>query len=379
MFTTRKLRKSSKATLVSRVRRLARRYDAVSGAELLALVAELEKKIQAARKPETFASEAFAILDIAVKRTLNISAYDVQLIAAFELIDRRIVEMATGEGKTLTALYPLFFRALQGKGVLLATANDYLATRDAEFAQSVFSCLGISVGTVVDSMEDDDCIVAYSKHITYGTASQFGFDFLKDRAKRRFNLLNPGLKPVKKVQRGRLFAAIIDEVDSMLIDEAATPLVISSAPPPIGQDRVAAIEWASQMAPHAIEKKHYTYLKIDKNSELTNFGRSWVQKQMEIVDSSTLSMVDRYEIMEKAIKVHRDYTKEKNYIVADDGEIQLIDQNTGRIGKGRQLSDGVHQAIQAKESLPITAPNGSLAKVTIQSFYLSFENLGFED
>lgn len=347
----------------------------LSSEQLINKVGELRKKNQISQAPEKLIPEVFALLDVVLQRHLGMSAYDVQLTAGHYLTQRRIVEMATGEGKTLTALFPLFYWALQGKGVLLATANDYLARRDAEFAESVFSHLGVSVGAVADESTDNQRIEAYAKDITYGTATQFGFDFLKDRAKTRFNKSNPALIPEKTVQRKRLFSIIVDEVDSLLIDDAATPLIISSAPPPIGADKINAIKLVSRIAPEAIEGTHYLYLKIEKKPELTNAGRIWITKQAVGAGKSSLSLIDWYELAERAIQVHRDFKIEKNYLLAEDGEILLVDQGTGRIGKGRQWGDGIHQAIQAKENLPITAPTGLLAKVTLQSFFLSFENL----
>lgn len=302
------------------------------------------------------------------------TAHDVQLLAAIELTRNRIVEMATGEGKTLASLFPLFFQALQGNGVLLATANDYLAERDSKFAASVFATLGIGVGVVVEGDGDKRRRYAYSMDVTYGTASQFGFDFLRDRAKTQFNILNPEQPRTVKVQRDRQFAVLVDEIDSLLIDEAATPLVISSAAPLIDSEKIAAIKLASRIASLAVEGVHYRYLKIEQKPELTSLGRQWLARQMSRLKTRNLSLVDFYEISEKAIKVERDFDVDKNYLVKN-GEISLIDQTTGRVGVGRQWSEGIHQAIQAKERLPVTAPNGHLAKVTLQSFFMSFENL----
>jgi len=307
--------------------------------------------------------------------------YDVQFLGGINLCRHTIVEMATGEGKTLTALLPLFLRAIEGKGVLLATSNDYLAARDAEFAQPVFKMLGLTVGSVTENDQDDARRRAYACDVTYGTAVQFGFDFLRDRAKRRFNHQTKPVEPELPVGRGRLFAILADEADSLLIDEAATPLLIAGAAPPVSQEKQDAYQWAAKYAPECEEEVHYLYNKNDKKAELNPFGKQWIHQRLpkpnqsdQQQTESQLSLIDYYDFIERAINVERDFLRGRNYIISD-SEVLLVDEGTGRVGKGREWSDGIQQAVQAKENLPITLPSGHLAKVTVQSFFLAFEHV----
>ena len=323
--------------------------------------------------------DAFAVVSEATRRAHKMVPYDVQLLGGINLCGRTIVEMATGEGKTLTALLPLYLRALYGHGVLLATSNDYLAARDAEFAATPFEMLGLNVGVVTETHADDQRREAYACDVTYGTAVQFGFDFLRDRAKNRFNKNTKPANPDLPVTRGRLFAILADEADSLLIDEAATPLLIAGASPPVPVEKQNAYQWAAELATQCQQDLHYRYKKVEKKSELMAEGKQWAHKRLPKAtdpDSTEpgLSLIDYYDFLERAINVQRDILKDRNYIVQDD-EVMLIDQGTGRVGKGRQWSDGIQQAVQAKEKIPITLPSGHLAKVTVQSFFLAFEHL----
>lgn len=374
---------------------------------------------------------AFGLACEAIRRVHAMEPYDVQLMAGLYLGDSNIVEMATGEGKTLSLLAPLYARALPGKGVWLATANDYLAARDAEFGRPVFEMLGLSVAVVVDESTDEERRAAYQADVTYGTAVQFGFDFLKDRAKLRKQQGNESNQS-PPVGRGTLHAILVDEADSLLIDEASTPLVIASAPPPISAEKLRVYSDAARFAPDAIEGTHYVYKTFSKKCELTSLGRRWLHKlvvdrQKDLTSASpvsvsaeatqsqavsrggsglvgsrttaddylqdsqnqagesgapsnneqrpkTLSMVDYVEYMERAILVQRDFLRDRNYIV-DGGEISLVDEGTGRVSKDRQVGDGVHQAIQAKEGLAVTNPSGHQARVTVQNLFLAFEHV----
>ena len=323
--------------------------------------------------------DAFALVSEATRRAHKMVPYDVQLLGGINLCGRTIVEMATGEGKTLTALLPLYLRALYGNGVLLATSNDYLASRDAEFAVPPFTMLGLTVGVVTETNADDQRRAAYACDVTYGTAVQFGFDFLRDRAKLRFNKNTKPADPDLPVTRGRLFAILADEADSLLIDDAATPLLIAGASPPVSPEKQEAFLWAAELATQCQQDVHYRYKKVEKKSELLAAGKQLVHQRLpkptgpESIESG-LSLIDYYDFLERAINVQRDILRDRNYIVQDD-EVVLVDEGTGRVGKGREWSDGIQQAVQAKEKLPITLPSGHLAKVTVQSFFLAFEHL----
>ena len=363
---------------VKLIRKKIPRLKPLSDKELLQESLTLQYAARSGKPTDALLPDAFALASEATRRVHSMIPYDVQFLGGMNLCHHTIVEMATGEGKTLTALLPLFLRAIEGKGVLLATSNDYLAARDAEFAVPVFKVLGLTVGSVTENDEDDDRRRAYACDVTYGTAVQFGFDFLRDRAKRRFNHLTKPADPELPVGRGRLFAILADEADSLLIDEAATPLLIAGASPPVSQEKQDAFQWAAKHAPDCEEDVHYRYNKNDKQAELNGFGKQWVHKRLPKADEqepeSRLSLIDYYDYIERAINVERDLLRDRNYIISD-SEVQLVDEGTGRVGKGREWSDGIQQAVQAKENLPITLPSGHLAKVTVQSFFLSFEHV----
>ena len=237
----------------------------------------------------------------------------------------------------------------------------------------------MQVAAVTESDTDDRRRAAYACDATYGTAVQFGFDFLRDRAKRRFNQRTKPTNPDQPVTRGRLFAILADEADSLLIDDAATPLLIAGAAPPVSAEKQDAYLWAAELAPKCEEQVHYHYKKIEKKSRLTGAGKQWVHQRLpksgqSTTDDAGLSLIDYHDFVERAINVERDLLRDRNYIVQD-SEVVLVDEGTGRVGKGREWSDGIQQAVQAKEKLPITLPSGHLAKVTVQSFFLAFEHL----
>ena len=354
------------------------RLEPFSDQELLQESLTLQYSARSGKATDALLVDAFTLASEATRRVHSMVPYDVQFLGGINLCHHTIIEMATGEGKTLTALLPLFLRAIEGKGVLLATSNDYLAARDAEFAQPVFKMLGLTVGSVTENDEDNNRRKAYACDVTYGTAVQFGFDFLRDRAKRRFNHLTKPAEPELPVGRGRLFAILADEADSLLIDEAATPLLIAGASPPVSQEKQDAYQWAAKHAPDCQKGVHYLYNENDKKAELNSFGKQWIHERLPKTDQqqpeSQLSLIDYYDFIERAINVERDLLRDRNYIISD-SEVQLVDEGTGRVGKGREWSDGIQQAVQAKENLPITLPSGHLAKVTVQSFFLAFEHV----
>ena len=350
--------------------RLKRRSDE----ELMELSRSLQFSVRSGQSLNSALPAAYALIGESIRRVHQMVPYDVQLQAAIYLRKKTIVEMATGEGKTLSVLLPLYLRALQGKGVLLATANDYLAERDGQFAAPVFEKLGMTVAAITDRSSTQDRKLAYACDVTYGTAVQFGFDFLRDRAQRRFAKQRNSLTSADTVGRGQLYAIIVDEADSLLIDEAATPLLLAGAAPELSQEKIEAYSWSARLAPDLKEGTHYRYKKIDKKSELNAVGRDWVHSRLPDTQQSSLSLLDYYKFIERAINVKRDFLLDRNYIIQNQ-EVLLIDEGTGRIGKGRQWSEGIQQAIQAKENLPLTFPAGHLAKVAVQSLYLSFEHI----
>ncbi len=329
--------------------------------------------------------EAFALVREAAVRTLELRHFDVQMIGGMSLFYGSIAEMDTGEGKTLTATLPMYLRSLPGKGAHLATVNDYLACRDAGIMAPIYQLLGMTVGVIETPDTSDKRRSAYACDITYGTAKEFGFDFLRDRlllrrmGRQAADFLGDGSSErwdqsgEQPVQRGAYFA-LVDEADSVLIDEARTPLIIGSLGDKAREQVVATYQWAAEHAPSFVEDEHYDYDHDTKKAELTAAGRQYLRTipQPELLRS--VGLVDLYQYMERAIKVHRDYHLDRQYVVRD-GEIVIVDEFTGRLAEGRKWRDGIHQAIEAKERVEVTVPTGQAARITVQDLFLRYRYL----
>lgn len=329
--------------------------------------------------------EAFALVREAAVRTIELRHFDVQMIGGMCLFFGNIAEMDTGEGKTLTATLPMYLRALPGKGAHLATVNDYLACRDAEIMAPVYRLLGMTVGVIETPDTSDKRRDAYGCDITYGTAKEFGFDFLRDRlllrrmGRQAADFLGEGSSErwdqsgEQPVQRSPYFA-LVDEADSVLIDEARTPLIIGSLGDKAREQVVATYQWAAEHAPQFVEDEHYDYDHDTKKAELTALGRQFLRTlpQPELLRS--VGLVDLYQYMERSIKVHRDYHLDRQYVVRD-GEIVIVDEFTGRLAEGRKWRDGIHQAIEAKEQVEVTVPTGQAARITVQDLFLRYRFL----
>lgn len=328
----------------------------------------LRLRAQSGQSLTSLIPEAFALVRETATRVLQQRHYPVQLIGGIHLARLRVIEMETGQGKTLTATLPLYLFALQSKGAHLATSNDYLAQRDAETMRPVFERLGLSCGFVADQMEDQQRAESYACDITYGTGTEFGFDFLRDRMKLRYHA-----SPSQLVQRGLHFV-LADEADALLIDDANTPMVLG-AKADVDSDDVQQYHWAVATASSAVEGLHYEFQTKNRTVELTPGGRAWIRQQR----SSALShwqgsILQAYELVEKAIKVHHDFHRDKQFMVRE-GQVVLINEATGRVGEGRELQNGMHQIIQASEGLEVTALNSHAAKITVQGLFLSYRSL----
>src|SRR5947207_1269992 len=334
--------------------------------------------------------EGYALVREAAVRTIKQRHYDVQMIGGMALFNGCIAEMETGEGKTLTATLPLYIHALVGKGAHLATVNDYLAERDATSMGPVYDVLGLSVGVVLTKDKSEQRRKAYGADITYGTAKEFGFDFLRDRLLlRRMGVTQAGLfgditaaaldpGGEQPVQRGAHFA-LVDEADSILIDEARTPLIIGSIGDKAVEKIVATYQWAAEVAPQFVDDEHYEYDHDDKKVELTAAGRQMVRLLSKPTTLTNMGLVDLYQYIERAIRVHRDYHLDRQYVVkpgeSGDDEIVIVDENTGRLAEGRKWRDGIHQAVEAKERITVTVPTGQAARITIQDLFLRYKYL----
>lgn len=340
--------------------------------------------------------EAFALVREAARRTIGLRHFDVQLQGGIALCHGSIAEIETGEGKTLTATLPLYLRALVGRGALLATANDYLAARDSEWMRPVFASLGLTTGTVIEGMSASDRRSAYASDITYGTVREFGFDFLKDCLTLRDAALDsPGSvasssgnhdirlyvnHPARRTaaNAGELLQRLpwfllVDEADSLLIDEARTPLIISGT----GRETGAAASlyrWAHAATTLFLEGTHFQVAERPRRVQLSPAGRSLVRALPIPAELERFPMLDLYEYVERAILVKREYQRDRNYMVRE-GRLLIVDEFTGRASPDRQWQGGIHQAAEAQEGLEITARNSQMARVTVQDYCLSFRHL----
>jgi preprotein translocase subunit SecA len=329
--------------------------------------------------------EAYALVREAGKRALNMRHFDVQLLGGTALHHRAIAEMQTGEGKTLTATLPLYLASLSGQGAHLATVNDYLAKRDAEWMGPLYELLGLTVGIIQTPMNSNQRREAYACDVTYGTSKEFGFDFLRDRllmrrtAEGQTDLLALMLGQraeaggEKPVQRPAHFC-LVDEADSVLIDEARTPLIISALPTEDDKAEAELFKWAAIVAPRCQEEDHYTYDPKTQKVELTAEGRRLVRNAPRSGGTDQVGMIALYESVELAIRAMRAFQLDRHYVIRD-GEIVIVDEFTGRLAEGRKWRDGLHQAIEAKENVKITMATGHAARITIQDYFLRYPHL----
>jgi preprotein translocase subunit SecA len=317
--------------------------------------------------------EAFALVREAGRRTLNMRHFDVQLIGGMVLHSGSIAEMKTGEGKTLVATLPIYLNALAGRGVHLVTINDYLAKRDAEWMGKIYRALGLTVGVIVHDLDDEERREAYGADITYGTNNEFGFDYLRDNMK--FDLKDC-------VQRGHFFS-IVDEVDSILVDEARTPLIISgssdeSTDKYFKVNRIVPKLEKGEEIEKSIEEKILTgdYVVDEKHKTITVTDEGWekVEKLLGIGNIADPENWDLKHHVETAVKAHALYRRDVEYVVKD-GEVIIVDEFTGRLMPGRRWSDGLHQAIEAKEGVKVERENQTLATITFQNYFRMYKKL----
>jgi preprotein translocase subunit SecA len=306
-------------------------------------------------------AEAFAVVREAARRTVNMRPFDVQILGGLVLHEGKIAEMKTGEGKTLAATMPLYLNALEGKGAHLVTVNDYLARRDAEWMGPIYRMLGMSVGVVVHGLDDDDRRKAYHCDITYGTNNEFGFDYLRDNMK--FTL-------EEYVQREFQYA-IVDEVDSILIDEARTPLIISGA----SEESTDKYYRINQVIPRLRRDKDYTVEEKSRTVVLTEEGVARVETYLKVQNLFDPRNIELLHHTNQALRAHTLFKRDVDYVVKD-GEVIIVDEFTGRVMPGRRYSDGLHQALEAKEKVKIERENQTMASITFQNFFRMYKKLG---
>ncbi|MRU15730.1 preprotein translocase subunit SecA [Roseovarius sp. A21] len=352
--------------LVAKINALEPEYESLSDDGLIEKTAEFKARIENGESLDAILPEAFANCREGARRTLGLRAFDVQLMGGIFLHQGNISEMKTGEGKTLVATFPAYLNALTGKGVHIVTVNDYLARRDAEWMSKVYGALGLSTGVVYPQQPDDEKQQAYAADITYATNNELGFDYLRDNMKSSLEEMS---------QRGHHFA-IVDEVDSILIDEARTPLIISGP----AQDRSDLYVAIDALIPDLTDE-HYTIDEKAKSVTFTDEGNEYLEELLHskglldegqsLYDPESTTIVHH---VNQGLRAHKLFLKDRDYIVRD-GEVMLIDEFTGRMMAGRRLSEGLHQAIEAKEGCEIKPENVTLAQVTFQNYFRLYEKL----
>ncbi|MBG9454802.1 preprotein translocase subunit SecA [Lysinibacillus sphaericus] len=346
--------------VVEQINNLEEKYVNKSDAELREMTFIFKDRLQQDEPIASIIPDAFAVVREASKRVLGMRHFDVQLIGGLVLTEGNIAEMPTGEGKTLVASLPSYVRALEGKGVHVITVNDYLAKRDFELVGQIHRFLGLTVGLNLPMMEADEKKEAYNADITYGVGTEFGFDYLRD---------NMAYSLADKVQRPYHFA-IIDEVDSVLIDEAKTPLIIAGKMP--SNDELHRI--ASMLAKRFKVDEDYDFDDETKATSLTDKGIEKVEAAFNIDNLYDLEHQSLFHYVIQAVRAHVMFERDVDYIVKDD-KIELVDMFTGRILEGRSLSNGLHQAIEAKENVTITDENKAQAQITIQNYFRMYPKL----
>lgn len=377
------------AARISRWRQLAKRilvlsdsYSSLSDDKMLALARDLRWQAKSGTPLGNLMPEAYGLVREAARRVLGQQHYLVQIIGGIGLFEGGLAEMQTGEGKTLTATLPTFLRALKGKGCHVVTVNDYLAQRDRDQMGPVYERLGLTVGCVVSASEPDERRRAYWKDITYATSREIGFDFLRDRLKvgskldetHRPNLFHDEqMSDDGPVQRGHHFA-LVDEADSVLIDDAVTPLII-------GLEREskkefeALLDWCRDLVPRLVASEDFLFDPGKRTVELTNAGTRKVMLASKPPLLNSFDSEKLYTNVEQAIRARLAYERGRDYVITKKEEVAIVDESTGRVLEGRKWQAGLHQAIESKESVPVTAETGEAARITVQTFFRRYQNI----
>jgi len=372
--TIKKMRK-----IVNAINALEPEYEKLSAEQIKAKAGEFRQRLEQGESLEQILPEAFAVVREASKRVFEMRHFDVQMIGGMVLNDNKIAEMRTGEGKTLTATLPAYLNGVTGKGVHVITVNDYLAQRDADWNRPLFEYLGLSVAVNIAGMDHEAKKAAYAADITYGTNNEFGFDYLRD---------NMAFAPEQRVQRP-LNYAIVDEVDSILIDEARTPLIISGP----AEDSSELYKKINDIIPLLVRQEeedteevigdgHYTLDEKNKQVHLTETGQIFVEETLQqrgileqgdsLYNAANISLLHH---VNAGLRAHTLFERNVDYIVSENNEIVIVDEHTGRTMPGRRWSEGLHQAVEAKEGVPIQNENQTLASITFQNYFRLYEKL----
>jgi preprotein translocase subunit SecA len=346
--------------LVDLINALEPKMAALSDQALAGQTVLFRERLEKGESLDALLPEAFAAVREASRRTLGMRHFDVQLVGGIVLHQGKIAEMKTGEGKTLVATLPVYLNALTGKGVHVVTVNDYLARRDAQWMGHIYQFLGMKVGVIVHGLDDRERKEAYGADVTYGTNNEFGFDYLRDNMKFSFD---------RMVQRS-LHYAIVDEVDSILIDEARTPLIISG-PSEESTDKYFRI---NGIIPNLKKEADYTVDEKARNAVLTEEGVAHVEKLLHVENLYDPKNIEIVHHVNQALKAHVLFKRDVDYVVKE-GEVVIVDEFTGRLMPGRRWSDGLHQAVEAKEGAKVENENQTLATITFQNYFRMFEKL----
>lgn len=370
--------------LVRRVDELAPAMEVLDDVALRRLGRSLAYRAKSGEPIDSLLIDSFAATREAGRRRLGMRHYDVQILAGAALVHGAILEMQTGEGKTLVATLPLVLYALAGRGAHLATVNDYLARRDAEWMQPIYEALGLKVGIVESQMDFDQRRKAYGCDVTYGTAKEFGFDFLKDRLMNRE--MTDGRGDLAAALTGKVVGgqarllqrpywfALVDEADNVLIDEARTPLIIASPPGEAQAMEQALFRFAAEAA-LVLERDRDFEQDVQKQTcELLGRGRGRVRALDRPPELEPTSLLAIYDAVERALRARQFFNRDRQYVVRE-GKIVIIDEFTGRAAEGRTWRDGLHQAVEAKEKVEITVPSGHAARITIQDLFARWPHL----
>jgi preprotein translocase subunit SecA len=346
--------------ILNQINGLEEKMKALTDDELKAQTAKFKEKLSNGSTLNDILPEAFATVREASVRVLGMRHFDVQIYGGIVLHEGKIAEMKTGEGKTLTATLPLYLNGLTGKGAHLVTVNDYLASRDAEDMGKLYNWLGLKVGCILTDMDDEIRKEAYEADITYGTNNEFGFDYLRDNMK--FDLQ-------QYVQREHHFC-IVDEVDSILIDEARTPLLISGP----SEGNIDLYQEVNKVIPKLSKDTHYTIDEKSKTAVLTDEGVTTVQSILNVDNLFEMRNIETLHHVNQALKAHTLFVKDVDYVVKED-KVIIVDEFTGRLKEGSRWSDGLHQAVEAKEGVKIKSENQTLASITFQNYFKLYAKL----
>ena len=346
--------------IVARINALEPQMQELADEDFAQRMAEYRRQVQAGERTlDDLLPEVFALIREASRRVMGMRHYDVQLVGGIVLHRGKIAEMKTGEGKTLVATLPVALNALSGKGVHVVTVNDYLATRDAQWMGKLYNFLGLSVGVIVNGLDDQARKEAYGADITYGTNNEFGFDYLRDNMK---------FYATQLVQRGHSYA-IVDEVDSILIDEARTPLIISGA-----SDESVGMYRAMDQIVRQLGPEDYTVDEKSRTAMLSEEGVAHCEALLHVDNLFDPANITQQHCILQALKAHHVFKRDVDYIVQND-KVVIVDEFTGRLMDGRRYSDGLHQALEAKENVTIAAENQTLASITFQNYFRMYDKL----